>query len=158
MSAFSNGAFDAGAFSASAFDFGTAPPTSVVEEVFTGGFVLAFERAMERRRRQLKKQLELEEEAERIQDETNREIAQLLHKQEIEDTRKQELSRLSALVATEQARVEAAELGERLQRAVEKAAAKQTEWAFLALEREIKRAQEEEEFILHALRLALEYD
>jgi hypothetical protein len=46
----------------------------------------------------------------------------------------------------------------RVQKAIKVAATKQTTWALFQLEREIARAQEEEDFILIALRTALDHD
>jgi hypothetical protein len=58
-------------------------------------------------------------------------------------------------VARARREVDESALSERVQKAIKTAAAKQTAWALYQLERELQRAQEEEEFILHALIHAL---
>jgi hypothetical protein len=130
-------------------------PEPEVTPVTGGGFVYAYEREMARRRRERKKRQELEEEAQRIEEETTREIARLLHEQEAKDARRAELDRLSRLVDAYARRGDEAALSERVQKAIKKAAEKQTAWALFALEREMARAQEEEEFALHAFWVAL---
>jgi hypothetical protein len=59
-------------------------------------------------------------------------------------------------VARARREVDESALSERVQKAITKAATKQTAWALFTLEREIRRAQEEEEFILQALQIALD--
>ncbi|HEX7114976.1 MAG TPA: PASTA domain-containing protein [Steroidobacter sp.] len=128
------------------------------QEFFTGGFAVAFEREQARRRREARERAEREAEAERIEEETTREIARLLREQEARDARRDELDRLSRLVGAYARRGVEATLSDRVQKAIARAAAKRTTWALLALEREMRRAQEEERFILEALRLALDHD
>ena len=137
---------------------GDAPVPPPADASFTGGFIYAYEREQARRRRERKKRQELEDEAERIEEETSREIARLLHEQEAKDARRAELQRLSELVDTYARRGTEAALSERVQKAISKAASKQTTWALYALERELRRAHEEEEFLLSALRFAIEND
>ena len=145
---------------AATLDDGQAPepesPTAT--ESFSGGFVVAYEREVARRRRERKKRQEREEEAERIEEETTREIARLLHEQEAKDARRAELQRLSELVDTYARRGTQATLNDRVEKAIQKAAAKQTVWSLYALERELKRAHEEEEFILSALQFVIDND
>lgn len=143
---------------AATLDDGQVPVPPVADDTFTGGFVYAYERELARRRRERKKRQEREEEAERIEEETSREIARFLHEQEANDARRAELQRLSELVETYARRGTEAALSERVQKAISKAATKQTAWALYALERELKRAQEEESFLLEALRFVIDYD
>lgn len=126
------------------------------DELFTGGFVYAFERERARRERERREQLEREEEAQRIEEETTRQIALLLREQEAKDARRAELARLSNLVARFAGRGDTAALGPRVEKALRTAAAKQTAWALFQLERELARAHEEEQFILEALRTFLD--
>lgn len=136
-----------------------APPAEPEEpaETFTGGFAFAFEREMLRRKREERERLEREEESERIEEETTRKIALLLREQEAKDARRAELARLSDLVARFARGSDEAALSERVQKAIRTAGAKQTAWSLFQLEREMRRAQEEEEFILQALRIAIEH-
>lgn len=132
------------------------PAPQAEPEVFTGGFVYAFERERARRERERREQLEREEEARQIEEETTRQIALLLREQEAKDARRAELARLSDLVARFAGRGDEAALSPRVEKALRTAAAKQTAWALFQLERELARAHEEEQFILEALRIALD--
>lgn len=128
------------------------------EERFAGGFIAAYQRELARRRREREKRRKLEEESERIEEETSREIARLLREREARDARRAELQRLSDLVARFARGNDEAALSERVQKAIRKAAEKQTAWSLFQLEREMRRALEEEEFILRALKVWIEYD
>jgi hypothetical protein len=121
-----------------------------------GGWTVAINQELARRRRERKRREELEEAARQIEEETTREIALLLREQEAKDARRSELARLSDLVAAFSSRADESAL--RVQKAIKVAATKQTTWALFQLEREIARAQEEEDFILIALRTALDHD
>lgn len=131
---------------------------AAVQESTAGGFLYAFEREQARRRRERKRRAELEQESERIADETTREIARILREQEAKDARRAELQRLSQLVDSYAQRNQETELNARVQKAIAKAATKQTLWALYALERELQRAIEEEQFLLSALRVFIEYE
>jgi hypothetical protein len=122
---------------------------------FSAGFVHAYRSELERRSRERKRRKELEEETERIEEETAKEIALLLREQEAKDARRSELARLSDLVARSQGTVDEAALSPRALKAIKTAAQKQTAWALFQLEREMQRAQEEEDFVLQALYRAL---
>ena len=125
----------------------------------TGGweFAVRWEQEQIRRRRKRKQLEELEAERERIADAQAREIALLLQEQEQKDARRKELERLSSLVAANSQAATDGALSPRVQKAIQKAAEKQTQWALAALDRELRRAaQEEEEFLLKALRIALD--
>ena len=125
----------------------------LVAEPSTGGwaFYVRYEQEQIRRRKERKRQQEREEEAERIQDEIDREIARLLRIQEAEGARRAELARLSELVGRfADSKAEAA-YGERVSKAFSRASAQQNISALMALEREIDRAIEEEDFLVLAM-------
>lgn len=133
-----------------------APPVVVAQETFTGGFFVAFDREVARRRKRLKELEEREEETERIQAETDRQIAELFRAQEREATEREENERLQRLA--KQYRTDAAieALGERTAKALSRAAVQGNFSAIEALIREVQRAIEEEQFMLQAAILAIE--
>jgi hypothetical protein len=121
----------------------------VVEE--TGGgwapFLRGYEKDLERRRRRDRERRELERETDEIQDELDRAIAQELRKQEALDAKRQDLDRLSALA--KQADLEAArEYSERVAVAFARAVTQGNFSAMEALDRELQRARDEEEFLM----------
>lgn len=114
------------------------------------GFLNQYNAEKQRQRALARRRKELEEESERIEDEVAREIAQLLRKQEAEDDRRKELKRLADL-AKANADIEAArQYSERVATAYARALAKGNYSALEALERELRRAAEEEEWLLNA--------
>lgn len=121
------------------------------------GFWNEYDREQIRRKRRRKELADLEAERERIEDEQAREIAKLLQEQEAKDARREELQRLSSLVASYSQANAPSELSPRVQKAIAVAAERQTTWALMALDRELRRAREEEEFLLEALKFAIEY-
>ena len=149
MSAFSDGAFSTGAFSESAFDFGTAPVV-VVAESNAGGweFFFRYEQERDRRRKKRLEQLEAEEATQELPP-VDREIAQFLHKQERQDERRAEIERLKALVLEHTPK----DLPPRVASAFERAAARQTISSLLNLERELRKAMEDEEHLVLMLLL-----
>lgn len=118
------------------------------ESEFSGGFYFAFEREMERRRRERRKREEDEEEARQLQDEIDREIAVLLHQKEAKDAQGRELDRLKVMVAQFADKAAEEAMTERVRNALIRANVQQNISAYLALERELTRALEEEEFIV----------
>ena len=145
-----------GAFQVGAFQLAYQQVATAVQETFSGGYWwVRYEAERERRRRRRRELEDLEDDRERIADAQAREIALLLQEQERQDARREELARLSSLVEAYTSSKTDGELSPRVLKAIEKAAQKQTEWALMALEREIKAAEEEEEFTLHALWLTL---
>lgn len=104
-----------------------------------------YEQETLKRKRELQKQLE-EEEA-RIQDEIDREIAQLLHQQDRQAQEKSDLARLQTLVNQYASQIESDVNAERVTNALKAAQARMTLASFERLAREINRAQEEEEFM-----------
>src|SRR5690606_28748654 len=127
----------------------------VEDEQPTGGwlFLNSFEAELQRRRREEEERRALEEAADEIQNELDRSIAQLLREQEAIDARKAELDRLAALVRAQSDLEAARAYSERVARAFERAAEKGTFSALEALDRELKRAREEEDFLVMALML-----
>lgn len=121
---------------------------------FSGGIEYAFAREQERRRKERERLAQAKADAAQIEDETTRGIAKLLRAQESQDLRRGELARLSKLAQhySNQAEV----TNERIKQATEKAATRQTEASLYALERELMRAQEEQEFLMHALSIILD--
>jgi hypothetical protein len=136
--------------------FGTADSNAFTAAVVaaveaTGGwlsFINTYEQQLVRRRAERKKQQQLEEETEQIPDDTDRQIAQLLREQEAKDARRAELERLSELVE-QNASVEAArQYSEKVGTAYARALTQGNYSALEALERELRKAREEEEALL----------
>lgn len=128
---------------------------TVAETPTTGGwlFLNSFEAELQKRRERERRRKELEAEVDGIQDELDRDIAQLLHEQEAIDQRKADLERLGQL-ARVQADIDAArQYSERVAKAYERAVEKGTYSALEALDRELSRAREEEEFLVLAMML-----
>jgi hypothetical protein len=123
--------------------------TATVEE--GGGwapFLSKYEKDLERRRRRDRERRLLELETAEIQDELDRAIAQELRKQEALDEKRKDLDRLSAL-AKESADLEAArQYSERVAVAFARAVTQGNFSAIEALDRELQRAREEEEFLM----------
>ena len=107
----------------------------------------------ERRRKARKRQEEREAELEEIQQQTDREIAALLRKQEAEDERRAELARLQTLVDRYQAERQSLELPERLAKAMQKAFESRTPLALEGLYQSVQMLMEEEEAAVIALLL-----
>ena len=128
---------------------GAAP---AVAESPSGGwaFYAHYEREREHRRKKRREHEEREEESERISDATTREIAQLLRQQEAQDERRAELDRLATLVEKHAGRAAQDAYGERVAVAMARAHAQGNVSALLALEREIERAKEDEDWLLLA--------
>jgi hypothetical protein len=132
-------------------------PTPPDEVQSSGGwaFHVAYEQEQRRRREESRRRKRLEEEREEIEDETAREIAELISRQEAEDEKRRDLERLAA-IAKANADLEAARaFSERVAVAYQRALDKGTFSALEALDRELKRAAEEEEFMQMALALLL---
>lgn len=114
------------------------------------------ERALRERKRRLREQLERE--TEEIQEALDREIARTERELEAKDDRAAELARLKA--AAEKAGKELAETeyNERVAAALERAVTQGNYSALEALEREMRRAEEEAEFFAVAITLILADD
>jgi hypothetical protein len=115
------------------------------------GFFNAYEAEQRRRRLRDRKRRELEEETEQIQDALDREIAELLREQEAIDEKRKDLDRLAAIAKANADLDAARQYSERVAVAYARALEKGTFSALEALDRELKRAHEEEEFLLTAL-------
>ena len=92
----------------------------------------------------------IKEEAEQIEDRTDREIAELLHRQQAEDERRAYLHRLGELAKASPDITAARDYSDRVARAYERAVVVGNFSALEALDRELKRAMEEEEFLMTA--------
>lgn len=131
---------------------GPQPVTAPTEQQATGGWAFhnEYELELQRRRRRKKEREELEAETERIQDEIDRAIAQELRKQEALDEKRDNLSRLKEL-AKKHADLEAArQYSERVATAFERALAQGNFSAMEALDRELQRARDDEDFMTMA--------
>lgn len=134
-------------------------PQPVSDEQPTGGwlFLNEYERELRRRKRRERERRELEEETERIQDALDREIAQLLREQEAKDERRAELQRLKELARKDANIAAARRYSESVAKALEAAIVDESLRAIARLEKELKKAreQEEHEFLLLASSLLL---
>jgi mevalonate kinase len=120
------------------------------------GFLNSYHAELQRRKALAKKRRELEEETEQIQDALDRNIAQLMREQEAIDEKKKDLERLGE-IARAQADLEAAKAySERVAIAYARAITKGTYSALEALDRELQRAQEENEFLAEAVRILID--
>lgn len=157
MASFASDAFFTDAFSDSAFDFdGVSPPVVVTTETYTGGFFHAFDIAQARRRKRLKELEEAEEAVKEIPDNTDREIAEFLREQERLDVERQERERLQALARQFLSDKAANEYGERVAKAMARMAIQANYSAAEAFLREVKRDQEDMDFLIKATILMIE--
>lgn len=120
--------------------------SAVEAETYTGGFWYAFEAEQLRRRKKHKELLELEEKAEQLQNKLDRELALELRQEEKNRERIAELRRLAELAKDNEEAIE--DLGERVTKAYKRAILQYNYSAMEALEREIKRAKEEEDWLI----------
>ena len=119
------------------------------------GFRSDYEAELQRRRREHLDQIKREEKAELIANETDREIARLLRARESEQSRDQELDRLLDFSRQYQASTAKRLMGERVSTAYARAATQGNRSALEALDREMARANEEEEFTMLATMMVL---
>jgi beta-lactam-binding protein with PASTA domain len=119
---------------------GEAP--APVQQDATGGFWPEYDRHAAERRRRKREQEEREAEAERIQDELDRQIAQLMREQEAKDAERVELTRLQKLADTYSGK----KLGlpKKVSDALINAYEMRSRNALEQLQREIERANEDE--------------
>ncbi len=115
------------------------------------GFLNLYHAEQQRRKARQRERERLEEETEEIEDGLDREIAQLLRKQEAEDDKRKDRGRLSALAQANADYEAAKEYSERVEIALRRVIKQGNFSAIEALDRELKRAQEEEEFLLMAV-------
>jgi hypothetical protein len=117
-----------------------APP---VQDTFSGGFLYEYEREQNRRRKKRRELDEREEAARDLKDKIDREIAELLARQEAQDERRGELDRLQRLVRDHSH--QQLELSDRAKIAYVRALTQANFSAMEALDRELQRMLEEEE-------------
>lgn len=126
----------------------------VISEVIrpTGGFWFDYDRERARRDRERKRRLEEEEKAQHIKNELDRALAIAQRELEAEDARKQELARLTEIVKYN---IDNLPVSEKVVGYAREAIKKQTYSVMERLERELKKAKEEEDFILKAAEILL---
>lgn len=130
----------------------------IVDEQPTGGwlFLNEYEAEQQRRKARERRRRLLEEETEQIEDPLDREIAQLIRRQEAKDERREEIRRTAELARAnadlEAARQYSAAVAAAFQAAIERG----TTSAVDRLERELKKAREEEEFLMLAMLMVLD--
>lgn len=136
-----------------AFDGIGASVAAQQETAYSGGwteFSLGYDRELHRRRQLQQELAERSAQTQQITDPVSKEIGEFLRKQEAEDERRQELERLKVLASRFKAQQAKDAYGQRVAKALERAVEKQTFSALEALDRELQRAQEEEEFLIIA--------
>ena len=119
--------------------------TDAEVSAFTGGFIQAFEIALAEREAKEREIEQLEYEAQQIQDSLDRKLAFEFRKQEKEELKLKEYKRIKKLA--ENHKKEVLELGDRVRKALDRAIQQETFSALEALDREIRKAREEEEFL-----------
>jgi len=129
-----------------------------VPEVTGGGWAALnwYDGYRQKKRRREKRRDEILEEIEEIIDETDSEIAQLLHKQIEVAAREVELAELEAMVQSSYTRKQvekAAEYSDNVAKAYVRAAVQANFSAVEAFEREMEQVREDEEFLLLAVAL-----
>ena len=127
-----------------------------VPEVTGGGWAAQYfyDKYVEQRREREEEREKVRVQVESIEDDTDAQIARLLHKQIEQDARRSELESLEALVKstyTERQERLALEYNERVAKAYVRAATQANFSAMEAFEREMDRAREEEEFLFLAM-------
>lgn len=149
--AFDSNAFDVNAFSELAFLFdGTTPTPTPTVESSSGGweFFFRFDQERSRKRRRREEIEEAEEAVQQIPNEVDREIAQLLQKQEREDERRAEIERLRGLVSRyADAQAERA-MTERARAALARVRERQSISSLVKLEKELRKQMEDEEMAI----------
>jgi hypothetical protein len=118
---------------------------------FSGGFLFEYERHAAARRKRRREQEQLEQESRELQDKVDAEIALLLRRKEAEDEERAELGRLQRLVRTHSH--EQLQLSDRAQIAYVRALTQENFSALEALDRELQRQFEEEDFAVLMLLL-----
>lgn len=131
----------------------------VATEQPSGGwlhFLNTYEQQLQRRRKRHEQRKELEEETEQIQDATDKEIAQLLRRQEAKDDKREDLARLASIAKANADLESARRYSASVASALEKALANESRRALIALDNELKKAKQEEEFLALAMLMFLE--
>jgi hypothetical protein len=112
------------------------------------GFYFHYELLAARRRKRKRELQEAEEAAERLKDEVDREIALLMQERERKREFQSNIERLGRLVTKFSSELETQAMSERVRIAFSRAVAQESVSAYLALQREVDRALEEEEIAL----------
>lgn len=135
----------------------TSTTTSVAASEASGGWFFEFESHRERRRKRQQELDDAEEEAEKLQNKIDREIAQLLHEQERKDEKRKDLERIKSLVKRYESVTPAEISSERVLKALAEAKKKATTANLERLQREFERmCQEEDDFLALVMILANE--
>ena len=114
------------------------------------GFMMKFEDFREKRDKEEEEREKVREEIEAIKDDTDREIAQILQKDLSLEAREKELKDLEILVSTT-FQADNSELTSNVAKAFARAAVQKNHSAMEALERELDREREEDEFLMIAM-------
>lgn len=141
---FDSGAFDIDAFSEDAFNFNGVAPPVVVAVPNSGGWGNWYDIFEHQRRRKEKQKQEDEEVLENLETKVDREIAQLLRKQQAQDDQRKELERVKQLVQ-KYTDLSPKISSDRVNKAIEEAKIKQTLASYEKLQKEFIRMMEEEE-------------
>lgn len=120
------------------------------DEGNSGGwaFFLKYEQERDRRRKKRREIEEAEEAAEQLPDPVDKEIAQLLQKQEREDEKRTEIERLRTLVKQHADDEAQRALTQRAREALERVKARQTPASLYKFDKELRRQLEEEEMAI----------
>jgi hypothetical protein len=130
----------------------------VVDQPSGGWFNLRYEQELRRRAAIRAKQRKLDEETAAIPQPVDREIGLLLREQEAKAQKREELERLRDLAVRLDSARARLDYGERVSKALERAIQKGNYSALEALDREIQRAQDEEESAMLAITLLIGED
>jgi hypothetical protein len=112
------------------------------------GFLVQYELERRRKAERERRRRQLQEETEQIEAPVDKSIAQLLRKQERKDERRDEINRLKELVKSDRNQKAASAYNSKVGEAFRAAMERGTFSTLERLERELRRAQEEEEFML----------
>jgi len=127
----------------------------VATQTGSWGFRHDYESELNRRREEYRKREVRKGQRESIQDETDRDIALLFQKQEESEARESELERIGEFSKVYHKATAKRLMGERVEKAYIRAAKQGNRSALEALDREMARAVEEEEFMLMAMMMVL---
>ena len=120
---------------------------SAIASSYSGGWWYAYDLEDRKRRKKKKELLKMEEKANKIQSELDKELALELRKEVENQLRIEELTRLTKLAQEHEQEVH--DLGERVTKAYQRATIQYNYSALEALEREIQRAREEEDWLIN---------
>ena len=131
--------------------------STTTASVNAAGWFYDFDANRDRRRKRQRELDDAEEEAEKLQNKIDREIAQLLHKQERKDEKRKDLERIKSLVKRYESVTPSEVSSDRVLRALSEAKKKATTANLERLQREFERmVQEEDDFLALVMILANE--